>query len=119
MVFVEIDPQTEMPIRILKHYMHACQLEPSVVRQMAKSVAVGYIRQQVVDRARRGSCVQCEFCGNLITESTGHMHEFIPKGKGGEVSVENSRFICPACHIGPDGEHSDRQWGGRREGYAS
>ena len=110
-VFVQIDPQTDLPIRILKTMKAALDLDPSVVRQMARSVAVGYIRKQVVDRARRGSLILCEFCGNVINEFIGEMHEVVPKGNGGEVSVDNSRFICNNCHTGAkDSEHGERRW---------
>ena len=113
MVFIEIDPVTELPIRILKHWGHASQLDPDVVRQMARSVAVGFIRQQVFARAKRGMLTMCEFCGNTITPGTGHMHEKLAKGNGGEVSLDNCVAICADCHIGPTGEHGDRKWGGK------
>ncbi len=110
MVFVEIDPETELPIRILKHWAHASQLDPAVVRQMAKAVAVNYIRLQVIARAIRNKNILCAFCGNIITPGTGHMHEVKAKGDGGEVSLDNCVFICPRCHIGSDGEHGDRRF---------
>jgi hypothetical protein len=118
-IFVEIDPETELPIRILKHWAHASQLDQDVVRSMARSVAVGYIRNQVIARAIRNKNILCEFCGNIITPGTGHMHEKIAKGDGGEVSLDNCVFICPRCHIGSDGEHGDRQWMGRKEKYGT
>lgn len=114
MVFVEISPETELPIRILKHWSHASQLDPDIVRHVARSVAVGYIRQQVFEKAKRGMIIKCEFCGNIITTGTGHMHEVLPRGKGGEISVDNGTAICSECHIGKTGEHRDRYWGGRR-----
>ena len=110
MVYVEIDPKTDLPIRILRTTLEALKLPPERVRQMARSVAIGYIRQQVVDRARRNRLINCEFCGKVVTELTGHMHEVVPRGQGGEYSVDNSRYICPECHIGRDGEHGDRRF---------
>ena len=83
--------------------------------KMEKAEAVKQIREQVVARARKGRLIYCEFCGAILTEATGHMHEVIPRGKGGEYSLDNSRFICSECHIGPDGEHGDRKWGGRNK----
>lgn len=109
-VFVEVDLDTELPIRILKTNKQAYELPPEKVRMMARSVAVKYIRDQVVERARKDKNILCEFCGLIITEDTGHMHEVLSRGKGGEVSLENSRFICAQCHLGPDGEHGDRRW---------
>ena len=93
-VFVEINPKTELPIRIVKHTWQVAKLDPEIVRRMARSVAVGYIREQVIERAKRNNLILCEFCGNVLTEVTGEMHEVVPKGDGGEVSLENCRFIC-------------------------
>ncbi len=105
-IFVEIDPKTELPIRILKTMKAATDLPPERVRQMARSVAVGYIRSQVIDRAKRNGIVFCEFCGDRINEFIGEMHEVLPKGNGGEVSLDNCRFLCNGCHTGkPDSEH--------------
>ncbi len=113
LVYVEIDPETELPIRILKTNLQVVNLDPEVLRQMARSVAVNYIRLQIIARAIRNKKILCEYCGSILTSETGHMHEKIPKGKGGEVSLDNCVFICPRCHIGSDGEHGDRKWGGR------
>lgn len=111
LVYVEIDPKTELPVRILRTNKDALALPAELVRQMAKSVAVGYIRKQVIDRARYKQFILCEFCGATINEFVGEMHEVVPKGKGGEVSLDNSRFICHDCHTGkPDSEHGDRGW---------
>lgn len=109
-VFVEIDPDTEEPIRILKT-KQAYDLPSEVVRMMARSVAVGLIRKQVVNRARKKTGIFCEFCGAVLTESTGEMHEVLSRGNGGEVSLDNCRFICNDCHTRkPDSEHGDRRW---------
>lgn len=119
-VYVEINPETQLPVRILKNAKEAAlvkqsegMFEDEIVRQMDRGTAVIIIRLQVVARARRGNLIQCEFCGKNITENTGHMHEVVPRGKGGHISVDNSRLICPECHIGPEGEHGDRKWGGK------
>jgi hypothetical protein len=109
-VWVEINPETEMPVRILKHFSDTFSLDPDVVRQMAKSVAVGFIREQVFSRAKRGMITMCEFCGNTITPGTGHMHEKQFKSKDGEVSLDNCVAICSECHIGPTGEHGNRRF---------
>ena len=114
-VFVEINPKTELPIRIVKHTWQVAKLDPEIVRRMARSVAVGYIREQVIERAKRNNLILCEFCGNVLTEVTGEMHEVVPTGDGGEVSLENCRFICNLCHTGRTGEHGDRYWGGKQD----
>ena len=113
LVYVEVSPKTKLPVRILKHFSDGLNLDPDLVQQMARVVAVGYIRDQVFERAKRGNLTFCEYCGSLITAGTGHMHERIPKGKGGEVSLDNCVAICARCHIGADGEHGNRKWGGR------
>lgn len=111
LVFVEIDTVTELPIRILRTTKDALALPPEVVRQMAKSVAVGFIRQQVVDRARRGKLIICEYCGDVVNEFIGEMHEKLPKGNGGEVSLSNCVFLCHNCHTGKqDSEHGNRRF---------
>lgn len=115
-VWVEIDPETDMPMRVLKKGEIWVTPVSAELRQMNKSEAVGSIREQVFYRAKRGNIIMCEFCGNTITETTGHMHEVIPKGQGGMVSLDNCVAICADCHIGKDGEHGDRFWGGRSAG---
>lgn len=47
----------------------------------------------------------CELCGELVTQSSGQMHEQKWRGKGGEISLENSVFICAKTH---KLEHKDR-----------
>jgi hypothetical protein len=115
LVYVEVNAQTELPIRILRTTKEAYELDPKVLRQMAKSVAVKYIRDQIVDRARRGNLILCEFCGQVINEFVGELHEQLPRGQGGEISLANSVFLCHECHTGKTGEHGDRYWGGRNE----
>ena len=111
LVYVEIDPETGLPIRILKHFSEGFKLDPSLVSQVARKCAVECIRSAVIKRATRGKLIHCELCGNIITEFTGEMHEVIPKGMGGEVSVDNSHFICNRCHTkDADSEHGDRRF---------
>jgi len=111
MVWVEIDPVTTYPIRILGRSKDVAALGPDVTRFMLRSSAVGYIREQVIARARRGRIIQCEYCGAPVNPEIGEMHEKIPKGKGGEVSLDNCVFICNDCHTGKqDSEHGDRRF---------
>lgn len=72
-----------------------------LVKMARRSRAVAIIRYKVFLRSR-GSC---EICGSPVIENSGHMHEVLHRGKGGEISVENSVFICPPCHIRA---HKDR-----------
>ena len=63
--------------------------------------AVASIRRQLFFRSHG----YCEICGALVLYSSGHMHEQIHRGQGGDISLENSIFICPKCHAR---EHDDR-----------
>jgi hypothetical protein len=108
LVFVEFDGQNI--IRIIRKHIDVFKLPPERVQQVAKSVAVGEIRRQVVARANG----ECENCGKRILGGTGHMHEKLAKGKRGEdgdfgeVSVDNCCYLCYDCHI--NGEHGDRRF---------
>ena len=73
---------------------------------MDRSKAVSAIRKQVWDLTN-GECV---WCSNPITEASMHLHEIVPRGQGGEISLENSTGLCAECHItGPDAAHSNRK----------
>jgi 5-methylcytosine-specific restriction endonuclease McrA len=76
--------------------------------------AVGQIRQQVFERCSvEGSSDwhECERCGRTITWETMEMHETLPKGSGGEVSLENCEALCHQCHQGAeDSAHGNRRW---------
>jgi 5-methylcytosine-specific restriction endonuclease McrA len=65
-----------------------------------KDEAVAEIRRQVYDR-QSGACLWCPrelpYSGSVWERF--HMHEKIPKGRGGEVSLENSIGLCPTCHL--------------------
>jgi hypothetical protein len=72
--------------------------------------AVGLIRKQIWQRCGGA----CEWCGKRITETgllwkRGHMHEQIPKGNGGEISLDNSVMICYTCHFEDDRAHGQRR----------
>jgi hypothetical protein len=109
LVYVEVIPETGQIIRIIKLSHEAYRLEPERVQQVAKKVAVEEIRRAVFKRATDDDgIVHCEDCGKRIDWYTGHMHERLAKGKGGEVSVENSVAICPYCHL--QVEHGDRRF---------
>ena len=86
------------------------------VQIMDRAKAVGAIRAQVYERATGdspagGELSECERCGRIIRWETFEMHETIPKGKHGEVSLSNCEALCHACHQGgPDSAHGNRRW---------
>lgn len=70
--------------------------------RMEYADAVKSIRHTLFIRSKG----DCELCGSPITEKTGHMHEMRHRGKGGEISLENSVLACAACH---KHQHRDRE----------
>lgn len=103
---VEIDPCTEKVLRIFRADKYAYALEPERIRQLPRAEAVKRIREQVCARANG----RCEYgCGRAINWDSGEMHEELPKGKGGEVSLANSYFICPTCHREDERGHRSRR----------
>lgn len=72
---------------------------------MVKVLAVWDLRWNVFNVAE--GC--CERCGCFLTWKTMHMHENVPRSKGGEQSLANCQALCSKCHIGPDGAHADRR----------
>ena len=110
-VFVELDPETELPTRIFKCTKKALKADPLYVMKMDRGKAVGMIRIQVIAKAIRQKAILCQLCGAVVTETTGEMHEVLPRGKGGEISLDNCIYICYNCHIGKqDSEHGDRRF---------
>ena len=87
-----------LPVRIFKSFKAATHLVARRIAfsaaQMDRSQAVGIIRHTTFVR----SLGDCELCGSPVNEKTGHMHEKLHRGQGGEISVENSIFICAKCH---------------------
>lgn len=108
-VFVEL--RDGVPIRILNHAPYDPDGPPVV--EWSRAGAVSAIRAQVFDRAAG----HCERCDTPITPSTGHMHEVLPRGRGGEISLANSVALCARCHLGKTGVHANHypQFGLRKE----
>lgn len=103
---VEID-QFGVPIRILRKDLQWIGCPSSRLRMMTKAEAVKSIREQVFKR----SGGECERCEKLITWFSMEMHEVIPKGRMGEVSLQNCKALCHRCHQGaPDSAHGNRRW---------
>ena len=112
LVHVEIGPNG-LPCRIFRDKSwKTCDS----VQIMDRGKAVGAIRAQVYERATGdspagGELSECERCGRVIRWETFEMHETIPKGKGGEVSLSNCEALCHGCHQGnADSAHGNRRW---------
>jgi hypothetical protein len=111
LVRVQIGPNG-LPIRIFRDKSWR-YLPEDEVQIMDRANAVGAIRAQVFDRSETedGNNNECENCGRYITWKSFEMHESLPKGSGGEVSVENCEALCHKCHTGsPDSAHGNRRW---------
>jgi hypothetical protein len=109
-VMVEISPETGLPVRIFKYPGAALFYPPEIVREMPKKDAVAGIRHQIFVRSKG----RCEYgCGFSVSENCwpnkGEMHEEISRGKGGEISLENSKFICQSCHRNDERGHANRK----------
>ena len=76
------------------------------IAQMDRASAVSQIRRSTFER----DLYECQRCHQKVSWATGHLDEVIPRGKGGEVSVENTQVLCAGCHVwGKDAKHSDRR----------
>jgi len=94
----------QRPIRIFKNkkaYMRAWSRGGRFC-EMGYADAVKSIRHTLFIRSKG----DCELCGSSVTETTGQMHEMHHRGQGGEISLENSRFVCAPCH---KFQHRDRE----------
>ena len=100
MVWVEQHPFVPRALRIFKSQKAAFASKVFVV-QMFRDIATNDIRHALFLRSQGF----CELCASVVTEKSGHMHERDPRGKGGEISLENSVFICARTH---QLEHKDR-----------
>ena len=98
-VLVEKNPQG-LAIRIFRG-SYTAFVPGMIVDTMDYRQAVGEIRHQLFLRSEGF----CELCGDIVLESSGHMHEVKHRGKGGEISLDNSVFVCAKTHAF---EHRDR-----------
>lgn len=105
-VYVEIGSE-EIPIRIFRgHGASVAYAGTNRISVWPKKDAVEAIRRQCFKRSNG----YCEWCGEAVTWYGFHMHEKVFRGKGGDVSVENSVAICADCHINrPDSAHGNRK----------
>ena len=104
---VEIDEAGQV-LRIFRHAKRAMELPPEKVRELPRSEAVSQIRHAIWLRSHGN----CEYCGRMVTENgwtAGEMHEEVPRSKMGEISLENSKFICRKCHREDERGHASRR----------
>jgi hypothetical protein len=109
---VRVESGLNGPVRIFRDKQWL-DFPPELVQIMDRAVAVKNIRLQVFERAFNVDIwnAECERCGRGITWDTMEMHEQVPKGKGGEVALNNCEALCINCHTaGPDAAHADRRW---------
>lgn len=87
-------------IRIFKNLKcaGATSIYPNRIACMLRATAVTDIRRQVWERAKK----RCEHCGDVLAWCVFQLHEFIWRGRGGEVSVDNGRCLCENCHQNDD-----------------
>ena len=110
MVRVELG-DNGLPVRIFRKDKKWLECPEDKLAWMAKAEAVGKIREQVYERSRSSIGPGCERCGKRITWDSFEMHETVPRGKGGEQSLENCEALCWWCHQGsPDSAHGNRRW---------
>lgn len=109
-VLVEINSHGD-PVRIFRTVKEAMKLPVELVQKWPRGLAIRSIRETIYVRSKDvlGNG-RCEFCGQFVTRDSGEMHEKIPRGRGGEISLENSVFICKPCHRGQNGAHGNRRW---------
>jgi hypothetical protein len=93
-VWVQLTKNRFDVVRIFKSKKAAFSVVDVTPIFIARNLAVASIRHQIFLRSK-GSCEQC---GAFITEQSMEMHEKQHRGKGGEISLDNSFAICKKCH---------------------
>jgi hypothetical protein len=83
-------------IRIFKNLKAAAatSIYPNRIGSFLRSIAVGDIRRQIWERAKK----KCEHCGKILAYGLMEMHEELWRGRGGEISLANGRCLCVDCH---------------------
>ena len=92
--------ETSTAVRLFKS-KKAAFASGEAVWFVSRTWAVSSIRHQIWLRCRGA----CEKCTAPVNENSGEMHEKKHRGKGGEISIDNSIFICRECH---QHEHRER-----------
>lgn len=117
-VWVKISGVTKTPILIFRTVRDALTNEAyelGLVLEWERANAVDIIRRAVFIRDNW----ECTHCGQSVTldgERKGEMHERKWRGRGGEISIENSTTLCQDCHKNAKvGGHGNRkpQFGAR------
>ena len=110
MVRVQLGEEGQ-PVRIFRDKSWRLLPEDEVA-WISKEEAVTEIRRQVFEKTKDDNgYYHCHDCGKPTNWLSGEMHEVVPKGKGGEVSVDNSICLCNNCHTGAkNSRHGDRRW---------
>jgi hypothetical protein len=109
MAWVELSPDGHV-VRIFRNHkaaVNATNAFPMV--EMLRADAVRDIRLQVFKR----DDYTCTHCGAAVSWESGHLHERQWRGRGGEMSLDNSTTLCGSCHIDdPVAGHGNRkpQW---------
>lgn len=105
-VFVEFEEgQISRIFRNTRDAVLSAAWEEKRVGEYPRKDAVGIIRKRVYDLAEGF----CKYCGKYAGWEVGEMHEELPRGQGGEISIYNSVWSCVNCHRGPEGQHKERQ----------
>jgi 5-methylcytosine-specific restriction endonuclease McrA len=106
-VWVELYPDQRLgaDVRRIFRSKAAALSSGACIWYMRRSDAVGAIRHAIFVR----SGGDCELCSSPVTEDSGHMHERQWRSRGGEISLENSIFICAHCHQNAHKER-DTRW---------
>lgn len=104
-------PLEQIPVEIFDNHKAAIASGQTIC-ECDYASAVGIIRQAVFVR----DDFQCTHCGAHLTwekDNKGEMHEQLWRGRGGNISLVNSRLLCNTCHQNdPVAGHGDRkpQW---------
>ena len=96
-----MDPENGRRVVCIFKSEKAARASGKLIKSWAYFFAVADIRHQLFVRSEGF----CERCGEPVTELSGEIHEKIHRGKGGEISLANSEFICNKAHRR---EHRDR-----------
>lgn len=102
LVYVQLDEFTGLCVRVFKNRKIAFENIESP-KCIERALAVSQIRRQVFSR-QEGVCLRCP---NIILWTSGHLHELITRGQGGEISLDNCEMLCADCHL--NGAHGDRK----------
>jgi len=106
MVWVEMRP---MAVRIFRNYRAAHAASKHILHGDIELKSYGDAVKSIRHTLFLRSGGNCETCESPVLESGGHMHEQKHRGRGGEISLENSLFICAVCHARAHKERNP-QW---------